>query len=63
VYVGNSKLDVEQAITGGKEFRGNKNIYTFTNALPKGETVYWRVDVIRNDELIKGDVWMFTVEN
>jgi len=62
VYVGNSKLDVEQAITGGKEFRGNKNIYTLTNALAKGETIYWRVDAVTNTKIIKGPVWQFTVE-
>ncbi|TLX74325.1 hypothetical protein E9993_12605 [Labilibacter sediminis] len=62
VYVGRSQSDIENAKEGGKVFVGDNNIYSFNHDLRPGETIFWRVDAIRNNDVIKGEVWSFTVE-
>lgn len=62
VYVGSSYEEVEQLQKGGKNFDGVNNICSFERDLEPGETIFWRVDVVHSDKVIKGEVWQFTVE-
>ena len=63
VYFGESEQALQQATKTSKQYQGEfkHNIFT-PKKLKAGKTYYWRVDAIRNDKLIIGDVWNFTVE-
>ncbi len=63
IYFGTDKESVEKANRGSKEYMGNqKNNIFILPKLEKGKTYFWRIDTVRKDKKIKGDVWSFTVE-
>ncbi len=43
-----------------RAFKGEKNVFT-PGKLESGKTYYWRVDAIRDGEVMKGDIWKFRV--
>lgn len=64
VYFGANKNDVLLATKSSTQYQGEYQHNIFTpKLLAPGKTYYWRVDAIKNDQMIKGDVWEFTVED
>ena len=65
LYRGVSKREVRQAEKSDRAYRGtfegDRNIYQFERPLPAGSTIYWRVDAERDGQVVKGQVWKFTV--
>ena len=64
VYFGETEIKVMQANETSKQFQGEYEHNIFTpKTLIAGNRYYWRVDAMREGQLIKGDVWHFTVED
>lgn len=62
VYLGTSRKAVAEATPDSPEYKGKvKSNILDPDKLENGITYYWRVDVIRGSEKIKGDVWSFIV--
>jgi len=61
IYFGSDNVQVQNADQTSPVFRSNlvSNIFN-PGRLSAGETYYWRVDTIREGELVKGDVWCFS---
>ena len=57
IYFGSNPSDLQ--------FQGNQssNIFTPTVPLVAGQTYYWRIDTVTEQETIPGDVWTFTPVN
>lgn len=64
VYFGEKQNTVARATMNSPEFQGEfeHNIFTPKN-LKAGKTYYWRIDAVRSGQLIKGNIWHFTVED
>jgi hypothetical protein len=64
VYFGDIEKSVLLAAQSSSQYQGEfkHNIFTPKLLIP-GKTYYWRVDAFRAGQLIKGDVWTFTVED
>ncbi len=63
VYFGHSERSIERAGRESPEFMGAiKNNIFHPKVLEKGKTYYWRVDAVREDRVVEGDVWSFSVE-
>ena len=64
VYFGRSKRDMTEATRKSETFMGNLaspgNVFTPPALLP-GNTYYWRVDSVKDGQIIKGDVWEFSI--
>jgi len=68
VYFGTDYNDVEAATTTSPEYQatlaGDANSYDIDIALKCEEEYFWRVDTVNyDDQLVKGQVWWFTVED
>lgn len=63
IYLGTDKSLVEKAGKVSAEYRQtiSNNIYK-PGLLEPGKTYYWRVDAVLGKQVVKGDVWSFTVE-
>ncbi|MDC2993854.1 hypothetical protein OAZ88_01020, partial [bacterium] len=57
IYFGSDPSDLQ--------FQGNQtnNIFTPKEPLTAGQTYYWRIDTVTDQETIPGDVWMFAPDN
>jgi len=64
IYFGTDDSLVEKAGRGSAEYRQHiaNNIYT-PGLMEPGNTYYWRVDAVVNNQVVKGPVWKFSVEN
>ena len=64
VYFGESKQALLSATQSSPQYQGEfkHNIFT-PKQLVQGKTYYWRVDALKNGQLVKGKVWSFTVES
>ncbi|WOH35717.1 right-handed parallel beta-helix repeat-containing protein [Thalassotalea fonticola] len=64
VYFGDDENAVKSATSTSALYQGefSHNIFT-PKSLENGKTYYWRVDAVRADKVIKGDVWQFSVED
>ena len=61
VYFGTDSLMVGDADHASPFYRSNQQGNVFNpGGLTAGETYYWRVDVIRDSDTTRGDVWSFT---
>ncbi|TLX74364.1 T9SS type A sorting domain-containing protein [Labilibacter sediminis] len=62
VYFGESKSLVEGADQTSQEYKGSLMYSTYyPQDLDDNNVYYWRMDAVTSDEIIKGDVWEFTV--
>ena len=63
IYFGSSEDAVRTADRQAREFKGNQanNIFSVKNP-EHGKTYYWRIDGITKKEIVKGNVWQFTIE-
>lgn len=63
VYFSDDLAEIETANEQSKTYQGtfSHNIFT-PEKLVEGHTYFWRVDAIRDEKVIKGDVWQFTVQ-
>jgi len=64
VYFGLAKELVADAHKLSSLYQGNYSHNIFSPvALTPGQTYFWRVDAIKNNQVIKGQVWTFTVDS
>jgi hypothetical protein len=65
VYFGSSEKAVSAATKKSKEYKASQTSNIFDPAagnLEHGKTYYWRIDAVKNGNVIKGNVWSFTTE-
>ena len=68
VYGGTNYNDVNDANTStagifqGNQLLGDETFELNPNAIPVGQTVYWRIDEVGSTTTTKGNVWSFTRE-
>ena len=64
IYFGTDQSKVEQAGEKSPEYCQNidNNIYT-PEQIELGKTYYWRVDAVLENQIVKGEVWKFSVES
>jgi len=64
VYLAESSEQVLTANKSSSAYQGQftNNIFTPKDLKP-GKTYYWRVDAFKGEQIIKGPIWTFTVEN
>jgi len=63
VYTGDSKSAVMQASMESPEFKGEQTINIYKpGPVVKGDFLYWRVDAMVGEQVLKGDVWSFTAD-
>ncbi|MFA6425558.1 MAG: LamG-like jellyroll fold domain-containing protein [Phycisphaerae bacterium] len=68
VYGGTNYNDVNDANTStagifqGNQLLGDETFELNPNAIPVGQTVYWRIDEVSSTTTTKGNVWSFTRE-
>lgn len=62
IYFGMSKEAVRSAGRTSDEYKGElqNNIFS-PGELEPGSTGFWRIDTVRGNEVLKGDVWEFSV--
>lgn len=63
VYFGIDSVRIAYASRASEQFKGMQTNNIFSPAeLTNGKTYFWRIDAMREDGIIKGNVWQFTVE-
>lgn len=62
VYWGDTEAAVQAADTSSPLYRGYHETESLTldQPVPRGSERFWRVDVVRGDEVLRGDVWSFS---
>ena len=61
VYFGTSQATVEAADRNSPEYRGNQVNNIFSPGELQADLVYyWRIDAVKEEKTVKGDVWSFT---
>ncbi|MHC4867465.1 MAG: LamG domain-containing protein [Planctomycetota bacterium] len=65
IYFGASHTAVSNATTSSPEYKGDQGAgseaYEIPGPLDLGRTCYWRIDEITDTNILKGEVWSFTV--